>query len=171
MAQYPPALTLTERVLKGLTVLNLAYGAGVLLLLAASIARPDPLFAALIGKPVSGEAVRGIRLMMLIGLAAVPVAHVILGRLRSILATVRAGDPFVLENARRLNAIAFALLALEVLHLMIGGIAKSTAFARLGIHIDWSFSFTPWVAVLLLLVLARVFQHGARMRADLEGTI
>ena len=41
----------------------------------------------------------------------------------------------------------------------------------LGIHIDWSFSFTPWVAVLLLFVLARVFEHGARMRADLEGTV
>jgi len=33
------------------------------------------------------------------------------------------------------------------------------------------FSFAPWLAVLLLFVLARVFAEGARMRADLEGTV
>jgi hypothetical protein len=85
--------------------------------------------------------------------------------------TVRAGDPFVAENARRLHEIAGAVLVLELLHLAVGAIAKSDAFAARGIHIDWSFSFTPWVAVLLLFVLARVFEHGARMRADLEGTV
>lgn len=39
------------------------------------------------------------------------------------------------------------------------------------IDIDWTFSFTPWIAVLLLFVLARVFAHGAQMREDLEGTV
>jgi len=34
-----------------------------------------------------------------------------------------------------------------------------------------AFSFAPWLAVLLLFVLAGVFAHGARMRADLEGTV
>jgi hypothetical protein len=34
-----------------------------------------------------------------------------------------------------------------------------------------AFSFTPWLSVLLLFVLAGVFAHGARMRADLEGTV
>jgi hypothetical protein len=171
MPQYPATLTLTERVLKGLTVLNVLYGAGILVLLIASLVKPEPLFAALVGKPAAGDAIRGMRLMMLVGLAAVPVAHVILARLRAMLASVRAGDPFVLDNARRLNAIAIAVLALELLHLVVGAIAKSDAFAQLGIHIDWSFSITPWIAVLLLFVLAQVFEHGARMRADLEGTV
>ena len=67
--------------------------------------------------------------------------------------------------------IAIAVLALELLHLVVGVIVRSDTFAVLGIHIDWSFSFTPWVAVLLLFVLARVFEQGARMRADLEGTV
>ena len=171
--QYPAALTGAEHVLKGLTVLNVLYGTGILLLLIASLAAPGPLFNALAGKPAdaAGAAIRGMRLMMVVGLAAVPVAHVILARLRAMLLTVRAGDPFIAENARRLNAIAIAVLALELLHLVVGAIAKSDAFAALGIHIDWSFSFTPWVAVLLLSVLARVFEHGARMRADLEGTV
>jgi hypothetical protein len=37
--------------------------------------------------------------------------------------------------------------------------------------IDWSFSPTRWVAVLLLFVLARVFEQGAQMREELEGTV
>ncbi|HKG92674.1 MAG TPA: DUF2975 domain-containing protein [Gemmatimonadaceae bacterium] len=172
-SQYPAVLTGAERVLKGLTVLNVLYGTGILLLLLASLAAPGPLFNALVGKPadVASAAIRGMRLMMIVGIAAVPVAHVIFARLRAMLLTVRAGDPFVVENARRLNAIAIAVLALELLHLVVGAVAKSDAFAALGIHIDWSFSFTPWVAVMLLFVLARVFEHGARMRADLEGTV
>lgn len=169
--KHPVALTITERVLKGLRVLNVLYGIGILLLLIASLIKPEPLFAALAGKPAAGNAIRGMRYMMIVGIAAVPVAHVILSRLGAMLMTVRAGDPFVVENARRLDAIAIALLALELLHLVVGAIAKSDAFVTLGIHIDWSFSFTPWIAVLLLFVLARVFEQGARMRADLEGMV
>ena len=171
--QYPAALTMAERVLKGLTVLNVVYGTGILLLLVASLVAPEAVFVSLAGKRVYGDgaAMRWMRLLMVVGLAAVPVAHVILARLRAMLTTVRAGDPFVVENARRLHAIAVAVLALELLHLVVGAIAKSDALVRLGVDIDWSFSFTPWVAVLLLFVLAHVFEHGARMRADLEGTV
>jgi hypothetical protein len=39
------------------------------------------------------------------------------------------------------------------------------------LDLDWNFSLTPWLAVLLLFVLARVFDHGTRMRAELEGTV
>jgi DUF2975 family protein len=169
--RHPSALGVAERVVQWLTVLNALYGAGILLLLLASLAAPGFVFTALVGKPADGAAIRAMRLLMVVGLAAVPVAHVILARLRAMLLTVRAGDPFVVENARRLDAIATALLGLELLHLAVGAIARSAAFAALGIHIAWSFSFTPWVAVLLLFVLARVFEHGARMRADLEGTV
>jgi len=34
-----------------------------------------------------------------------------------------------------------------------------------------AFSFAPWLAVLLLFVLAGVFTHGARLRDDLAGTV
>lgn len=171
--QYPTTLTLAERVVRGLTVLNVLYGTGILLLLIASLAAPATLFRALVGRPVDGTngAIQWMRLLMVVGLAAVPVAHVILTRLRAMLLTVRAGDPFIVDNGRRLNAIALGVLALELLHLIVGAIAKSDAFAALGIHLGWSFSIAPWVAALLLFVLAQVFEHGARMRADLEGTV
>ena len=43
--------------------------------------------------------------------------------------------------------------------------------ALLGLDLDWNFSFTRWLSVLLLFVLARVFAQGARMREDLAGTV
>lgn len=171
--RYPTALTLTERVLRSFTVLNIMYGTGILVLLIASLVAPVVVMSALVGKPLdsAGAMIRGMRLLMAVGLAGVPIAHLILARLRAMVLTVRAGDPFVAENARRLNEIAVAVLALEVLHLAVGAIVKGEAFVSPGTHVDWSFSFTPWISVLLLFVLARVFEHGARMRVDLEGTV
>jgi hypothetical protein len=169
----PDTLGFTDRALQVLTGLNVVYAVGLVVLLGASILVPGPLLTALSGAggAVAPGVITGMRLMMVVGMAAVPLAHIILTRLRSMIGTVRDGDPFVLENARRLNIIGSALLGIELLHLVIGVIAKSDAFTTSGIHVDWSFSFTPWIAVLLLFVLARVFQQGAHMRADLEGTV
>ncbi len=36
---------------------------------------------------------------------------------------------------------------------------------------DLNISVTGWLAVLLLFVLAGVFEHGAQMREELEATI
>ena len=59
------------------------------------------------------------------------------------------------------------LHALEVLRLMVGAVASAVwEPGRLG-----GFTFAPWLAVLLLFVLSGVFAQGARMRADLEGTV
>jgi hypothetical protein len=59
------------------------------------------------------------------------------------------------------------VLAIELLRLAI--VAIASAVWEPG-HMGGS-SFTPWLSVLLLFVLAGVFAHGARMRADLEGTV
>jgi len=80
---------------------------------------------------------------------------------------VRDGDPVILENSGRMVAIAWSVLALEVLRLIIASIAAVVWEPG---RID-AFSFAPWLAVLLLFVLAGVFAQGARMRADLEGTV
>ena len=56
-------------------------------------------------------------------LAAIPLNYLILKRLLAIVDTVREGDPFVAANAARLQTIAWALLALQIVSLVIGGIA------------------------------------------------
>jgi hypothetical protein len=83
---------------------------------------------------------------------------------------VRIGDAFVVANAARLKTMAWALLALELLKVAIGGVAAA-ALAGTGVDMDSSLSVTPWLAIMLLFVLAQVFEDGARMREDLRGTV
>ena len=85
--------------------------------------------------------------------------------------TVRAGDPFVAENGSRLQTIAWCVLTLELSRFIVVGIANSVSTAERPMRIDLNLSVTPWLAVLLLFVLARVFDQGARMREDLDGTV
>jgi len=169
---YPGALALTRRILRGLIVLNLLMGFLILVLLVASLVAEGTVMEAL-GLRRGGEAsvILGMRLIMVLGIAAVPLTHFVLRRLLSVVDTVREGDPFVAENAVRLRAIAWAVLGLELMHLVVGGVAAGASSAAQPLDIDWNFSFTRWLAALLLFVLASVFEHGARMREDLEGTV
>ncbi|HXG90651.1 MAG TPA: DUF2975 domain-containing protein [Vicinamibacterales bacterium] len=83
--------------------------------------------------------------------------------------TVRAGDPFTAANADRLQTVAWMLLALQVLSMVIGGIANAISTPAHPLHISAGFSISGWLAVLLTFVLARVFAAGAVMRDDLAG--
>jgi Protein of unknown function (DUF2975) len=164
-------LRLSRTVLKLLIALNLTFGVLIFVLLIASLAAPAQVFAALGADLGNAGLVRGMRLLVVVGILSVPLAHVVLTRLLAIVATVGRGDPFVTENATRLQRIAWALLGLELLHLAAGAIAAASSSPAAPLDIDWSFSVTGWLAVLLLFVLARVFDQGARMRDDLEGTV
>jgi hypothetical protein len=84
---------------------------------------------------------------------------------------VRAGDPFIGANANRLQAIAWTLLALQLLSVVIGAIGKAVSSPAHPVHLDAGFSISGWLAVILTFVLARVFAEGTLMREDLEGTV
>jgi hypothetical protein len=163
------ALAVARPVTRGLIVLNALYALVIAALLVWSFviegwpARPlgiDTVHA----HPLVGH---GLRAIVVVGLVGAAIVHTILLRLLAIVDTVRVSDPFILENAQRLTAIAWRVLALELLRLVVAAIAAAVWEAG---RID-AFSFAPWLAVLLLFVLAGVFAHGARMRADLEGTV
>jgi hypothetical protein len=113
----------------------------------------------------------GMRLIMVLGICAVPIVHFVLTRLLAIVQTVSVENPFVLANAARLQSIAWALLALELMHFAVSAVASSVSSADAPLNIGWNFSLTRWLAVLLLFVLARVFEQGAHMREELEGTV
>ena len=121
--------------------------------------------------PEATRLVMGLRTIAVIGLIASPVPYVVLKRLLAIVETVRAGDPFVALNASRLQAVAWALLTLQLLSLVIGAIAKAVALPGRPLDIDAGFSVNGWLAVLLTFLLARVFAEGTLMRDDLEGTV
>ena len=170
---YAGALTLSHRVLRVLITLNLLMGAAILALLIATLVAERPVMEALGVNftPGSSTLITGMRVIAVIGILGVPLAHIVLTRLKAIVETVRAGDPFVGENAARLQTIAWSVLGLEALHLAVGAVAASASSEEHPLDLDWNFSVTRWLAVLLCFVLARVFEQGTRMREELEGTV
>ena len=85
--------------------------------------------------------------------------------------SVRAGDPFVAENAVRLQTIAWSLVGLQVLSMAIGAIGRAVSTPAHPVNLDAGFSINGWIAVFLTFLLARVFAEGTHMRDDLEGTV
>ena len=119
-------------------------------------------------QPLAYAAILAMLAAMLAGLFA------FFGRMRNIIATVGQGDPFVAENARHLNTMAWLLLGVQILALVVGFVRLYLANLASGGGDSLNFTvydLTGVIMVLVLFILARVFREGAAMRADLEGTV
>jgi hypothetical protein len=166
------ALPIAHVVLRILILLNWVGGVAILALL---VVMPNERWIMsafkLSPSPEAERLVMGMRAIASLGLVAIPLNYAVLKRLLAIVETVRAGDPFVAGNAIRLQAIAWTLLALQLLSLVIGAIAKAVSTPAHPLHLQAGFSISGWLAVLLTFLLARVFAEGTRMREDLEGTV
>lgn len=100
-------------------------------------------------------------------------------RLRKILASVREGDPFNRVNGIRLRGMGIAIFAVQILTMVLGGLI-GLILSLLGemkdgeevvIQGEFGLSLSGILLVLLLIILARVFDRGAEMREELDGTI
>jgi hypothetical protein len=166
------ALPIAHVALRILIVVNWLGGAAILALL---VVLPNERWIMsafdLTPSPDTERLVLGLRGVAVLGLGAILLNYVILGRLLAIVGTVRAGDPFVATNAYRLRTIAWALLALQILSLAIAAIGKLVSTPAHPVDLDAGFSINGWLAVLLTFLLARVFAHGTLLRDELEGTV
>jgi hypothetical protein len=166
------ALPIAYVLLRILIVVNWLGGAAILALLVIMPNEQWIMSAFKLSPSLEAERlVMGMRAIAVLGLATIPLNYVVLKRLLAIVKTVRTGDPFVAANAYRLQAIAWALLALNLLSIVIGAIAKAVSTQTHPLHLDAGFSINGWLAVLLTFLLARVFAEGTLMREDLEGTV
>ena len=171
-ASSSAALPIAYVVLRILIVMNWLFGAAILALLVVSPNEQWIMSAfRLSPSPEAERLVMGLRAVAVFGLASIPLNYSVLKRLLAIVETVRAGDPFVAANASRLQAIAWSLLALQLLSVVIGAIAKGVSTPAHPVDIDAGFSINGWLAVLFTFLLARVFAEGTLMREDLKGTV
>ncbi|HEV2816656.1 MAG TPA: DUF2975 domain-containing protein [Allosphingosinicella sp.] len=169
---YSAALPIAYVVLRILIVLNWMLGAAILVLL--FVMPHEQWIIAAFKIPPSVDASRlitGLRAVAAIGLVTIPINYLILKRLVAMVETVRVGDPFVAANAQRLQWIAWALVALQLLSMVIAAIARAISTPAYPVRLDAGFSVNAWLAILLTFVLARVFAEGALMREELEGTV
>ena len=111
-----PVLPIAYAVLRILIVANWLLGAGILALLVVS-PNEQWIMAAFKLSPSSDAAqlIMNLRVVCVLGLSGIPLHYAVLKRLLAIVLTVRAGDPFVAANARRLQTIAKALLTIQLL--------------------------------------------------------
>jgi hypothetical protein len=169
---YSAALPIAYVVLQILVVLNWLMGAAILALLVV-LPNEQWIMSAfeMSPGPEAERVIWGLRAIAAVGLVTIPLNHIILRRLLAMIGTVRAGDPFVAANAYRLQAIAWVLLALQLLSLVIAAIAKAVSTPEHPVNLDAGFSINGWLAVLFAFILARVFAEGTLMREDLEGTV
>ena len=117
----------------------------------------------------AGILIPTLRIVLVTAPAVVVALHIVFKRLLEIIGTVQQGDPFVSENAAHLRTIAWCLMVAQIYDLLFLAFVRIAAVADA--DIDWDFSLNGWLAVLLAFVLAKVFEHGARMRDDLGAMI
>jgi hypothetical protein len=167
------ALPIAFVFLRILIILNWVFGACIAALLAFTFVNETWTMKALgvSGFADSQTVLWGMRAVAALGIVAVVISYPMLKRLLAIIGTVRRGDPFVADNAYRLQAIAWILLALQLISLTIAAIGKAISTHEHPFHLDAGFSVNGWLAVILTFVLARVFAEGTLMREDLEGTV
>ena len=167
-----PVLGLSRLLLRILVALNLAMGALMILGFAATFVFEDGL------SRVLRAWLRGVnlalllptvRVWLLLALPGVAAIHLLFVRTLDILRAVRLGHPFEAENAARLRTMAWCLLVVQLLQLANGVMSRIATIAHA--RINWEPSLVGWLAVLLLFVLAGVFDAGARMRSELEAMI
>ena len=155
-----------------LAILLVALGVGIAVLLTlgrgevyqriAAAQAPDAAFWVVIGG------------FMLVG-AAIALAIRFFGELHKIVMSVDKGDPFDPVNARRLRRMGWLGAAGQIVLIPIGAVVAWIApyLEKLGETVDVDLGIDPAaiLLILILFILARVFERGAAMQRDLEGTV
>ncbi|HET7810299.1 MAG TPA: DUF2975 domain-containing protein [Steroidobacteraceae bacterium] len=166
------ALPLAHLLLRLSIILNWLAGTAIVVLLLVSPHEQWIMSAFKIAPgPDTSRLIGILRAIAALGLVAIPVNYAILKRLLALVATVRAGNPFIGANAERLRAIAWAMLGLQGIGLCIFALARLGSSPEHPLHIGTNFSLNGFLAVLLTFLLSRVFAEGAHMREDLDGTV
>jgi hypothetical protein len=122
--------------------------------------------------PVGPEIVAEICAMLAMLAILAGLAFQFLVLLRRIIDSVASGDSFALVNADRLTQMGWLTAAIQLLSIPLGALSHLIHLVfRKDATPDFDMSLDGILMALVLFILARVFREGARMRADLEGTV
>lgn len=140
--------------------------------IALVVAWPD-VMAAMRGTPelVDVTTIRfPLSILILLLIAVLGVAAYILRQLQALVASA-SRDPFVIDNAARLRRIGWSLVTIQLLALPVHWTAANIAKAGSDFSQMGGISIGSLLSILLAFVLAAVFEQGAAMRDELEGTV
>jgi len=106
-----------------------------------------------------------------LGIVVLGLIWTIMRKLLAIITSVEIGNPFVMANARQLKAIGWMMVALQLVGIPLAILAGKAAdlFGESDTGLD--ISLNGILAILLVFILAGIFERGAEMREELEGTV
>ena len=106
-----------------------------------------------------------------LGVVTLALIWTIMRKLLAIVGSVALGDPFAMANAVRLKAIGWLMVALQLIGFPLALAAGEAADLFGANNVGFDFSLNAVLSILLVFVLAGVFEQGATMREELEGTV
>jgi hypothetical protein len=168
--KQPELLTLTRALVclaQAVTAVSMVSAAVVFIasVLLRGAGKPLPDFTGKLALMDPQAALIALRIGVIGTLIGAAVLMWLLRELVRIIDSTRLGDPFVPENARRLRLIGWLLLAFNFC-------VSSTISAAVHGGITFPFvSFSALLTVLLVFILARIFDTGSQMRAELKETV
>jgi hypothetical protein len=106
-----------------------------------------------------------------LGLLTLGLVWTIMRKLSSLIGSVEDGNPFVTVNAVRLRAIGWLMVGIQVVGLPLA-VAAGNVADMFGEHdVGPELPLNGILAILLVFILAGIFERGAEMREELEGTV
>lgn len=106
-----------------------------------------------------------------LGIVTLGLIWTMMRKLLAIIASVEDGNPFVRANAMRLKAIGWLMVGLQVVGVPLAIAAGNAADMFGESDTGWDLSLNGILAILLVFILAGIFERGAEMREELEGTV
>jgi hypothetical protein len=153
------------RLARAVTIILMVCAVVILIGLLTGASKPLPTFTGKLAQMDPRAAMLAVRIGVIGALIGGAVLLFLLRELLRIIDSARIGDPFVPDNARRLRRVGWLLLAFNFC-------STSTISAALSGGITFPFvSFSGVLTVLLVFVLARIFDTGSQMRAELKETV
>ncbi len=113
----------------------------------------------------------GLLAIFAFGIIVLGLMWTMMRKLLVIIDSVEDGNPFIKANAVRLRAIGWIMVGIQIVGLPLATTAGNVADLFGENDVGFNFPLNGILAILLVFILAGIFERGAEMREELEGTV
>jgi Protein of unknown function (DUF2975) len=113
----------------------------------------------------------GLLSIFALGLLVLGLIWTMMRKLLAIIDSVEDRNPFVVANAVRLRAIGWLMVGVQIVGLPLATAAGNVADIFGENDVGFDLPLNGILAILLVFILAGIFERGAEMREELEGTV
>ena len=113
----------------------------------------------------------GLLAVFAFGIVVLGLLWTMMRKLLTIIDSVEDGNPFIKANAVRLRAIGWMMVGVQIVGLPLATAAGNVADLFGENDVGFDLPLNCILAILLVFILAGIFERGAEMREELEGTV